>query len=96
MTRTWNPERFELAEAIRPGDAIVWGQACGEPQTLIEALVSQRATLGGLKVFIGAHFSQILRPEHTDSLEISGLGGVWPKRACWRYGRCISRRSARA
>ena len=31
-----------LASVIRPGDAIVCGQACAEPQTLLEALVARK------------------------------------------------------
>lgn len=76
MTRTWTPETIDLTEAIRPGDSIVWGQVCGEPQTLTEALVAQRARLGGVKVFMGGCFSQTLQPEHADHLRISGLGAA--------------------
>jgi len=76
MTRTWKPEKIELAEAIRPGDSIIWGQVCGEPQTLTEALVAQRADLGGVNVFMGGSFTQTVQPEHADHLRISGLGGA--------------------
>ena len=76
MTQVWKPEHIDLPAAIRVGDAIVWGQACGEPQTVTEALVAQRAALGGVKVFMGASFSQTVLPEHADFLQISGLGGV--------------------
>jgi len=86
MTQVWKPERIDLPAAIRPGDAIVWGQACGEPQTLTEALVAQRAALGGVKVFMGASFSQTVQPEHADYLQISGLGGVGSGRRLTRAG----------
>ena len=33
----------DLSSVVRPGDGIIWGQACAEPQTLVEALVAQRA-----------------------------------------------------
>lgn len=86
MTRRWKPDAIDLAEAIRPGDAIVWGQACGEPQTVTEALVAQRASLGGVNVFLGAAFSQTLRPEHADAIAISGLGGVGTARRLTKAG----------
>ena len=38
---------LDLKSIIRPRDAILWGQACGEPLTLTEALVQQRRELGG-------------------------------------------------
>ena len=31
---------------LRPGDHIVWGQACGEPTTLVEALIAQAESIG--------------------------------------------------
>ena len=43
----------ELAHLIRPGDGIVAGQACAEPQTLMEALAEQRAGFSGASVFLG-------------------------------------------
>lgn len=82
----WAPECIELAAAIRPGDAVVWGQACGEPQTVTEAIVAQRAALGGIKVFMGASFSQTVLPEHADHLQISGLGGVGTGRRLTKAG----------
>jgi hypothetical protein len=30
----------DLASVIRPADGIIWGQACAEPQTLVEALAA--------------------------------------------------------
>jgi len=35
--------RTDLGAYLRPGDHIVWGQACGEPTTLVEALIAQAA-----------------------------------------------------
>lgn len=86
MTQIWKRDRIDLSAAIRPGDAIIWGQACGEPQTLTEALVSQRAALGGVKVFLGASFSQTMQPEHADFLRITGMGGVGSGRRLIKAG----------
>jgi acyl-CoA hydrolase len=72
---------MDLARVIRPGDGIVVGQGCAEPQTLLEALVAQRAALSGCGVFLGAHYSGILKPEHADHLRFSAYGGIGRTRA---------------
>jgi acyl-CoA hydrolase len=72
---------IDLASVIRPGDAIVWGQACAEPQTLVEALVSQRSRLGGVGCFLGSSYSGIVRPEHADHLRFSAYCGTGTTRA---------------
>ena len=51
----------DLRSVIRPGDGILWGQACAEPQTLVEALVSQRQDLGGVGCFLGSSYSGIVQ-----------------------------------
>jgi acyl-CoA hydrolase len=66
---------------IRPGDALLWGQACAEPQTLVEALIAQRAALSGCRVFLGASYSGLLRPEHADHLRFSSYCGTGANRA---------------
>jgi len=71
----------DLASVVRPGDGIIWGQACAEPQTLIEALVSQRAKLGGVGCFLGSSYSGILQPAHTDHLRLSSYCGIGTNRA---------------
>ena len=54
----------------------MWGQACAEPQTLTEALVLQRASLGGVSVLLGASYSETIKPEHADHLRLVGLGAM--------------------
>ena len=77
---------FELAGLIKPGDAIVWGQACGEPTTLIEMLLAQRQLLGGVSAFAGSSFSGILKPEHTDHIAISSMGAIGTLRSLAKSG----------
>jgi acyl-CoA hydrolase len=79
-------DSFDLASLIRPGDAIVWGQACGEPTTLIEMLLAQRQLLGGVSAFAGSSFSGILKPEHTDHIAISSMGGIGALRSLAKSG----------
>jgi acetyl-CoA hydrolase len=70
----------ELASVIRAGEAIVCGQACAEPQTLLEALVAQRAALGGCRVFMGSSYSGIVQPAHADHLRLSSYCGTGTNR----------------
>jgi len=70
----------DLAALIRPGDGLIWGQACAEPQTLVELLVSQRAALGGVQCFVGSSYSGILKPEHADHLRLSSYCGTGTNR----------------
>lgn len=71
----------ELASVLRPGDAIVCGQACAEPQTLLELLVAQRAQLAGCSLFMGSSYSGIVQPGHADHLRISSYCGTGANRA---------------
>jgi acyl-CoA hydrolase len=76
----------DLGSVIRPGDAILWGQACAEPQTLVEALVSQRANLGAVGCFLGSSYSGIVKPEHADHLRLSSYCGIGTNRALAQAG----------
>jgi acetyl-CoA hydrolase len=71
----------DLASVVRPGDGIICGQACAEPQTLLEALVAQRAQLSGCRVFLGASYSGIVKPSHSDHLQLASYGGIGHNRA---------------
>lgn len=67
---------LDLGSYVRPGDTLLWGQGAGEPQTLLETLVNQRAALGPLNVFLGASYSGTVLPEHGDFLRMAGIGGI--------------------
>jgi len=71
----------DLASLIAPRDGIVWGQGCAEPQTLVEALLAQRAAFSGARVFLGSSFSGILKPEHADHLRLTSYCGTGSNRA---------------
>jgi len=70
-----------LGGAIRPGDGIVWGQACAEPRTLVEALLAQRAAFSGARVFMGSSYSGLVKPEHADHLRLTSYCGTGANRA---------------
>jgi acetyl-CoA hydrolase len=71
----------DLTSVIRRGDAIVCGQACAEPQTLLEALVAQRAALSGCRLFLGSSYSGIVRPTSADHLRLASYCGTGTNRA---------------
>jgi acetyl-CoA hydrolase len=76
-----DPANLDLRAVLRPGDALLWGQAGAEPQTLAEALVAQRASLGGISVFLGINYSGIVKPEHADHLRLCAYCGAGHNRA---------------
>lgn len=76
MTEWITPDRLDLRRYIRAGDAIVSGQACGEPVTLLEALVAQRGDLGGVSLFTASSFSGLLQPEHADTIRFLSMGAL--------------------
>jgi acyl-CoA hydrolase len=66
----------DLRPYLRPGDRIVVGQACGEPTTLVEALVEQGRDIGGLSAFIATSFSGLFGPAAGFSLSSMGAIGA--------------------
>jgi len=71
----------DLTRFIRPGDGIIAGQACAEPQALMEALVAQRAAFPAASLFLGVNYAGIVRPEHADHLRLSSYCGAGRNRA---------------
>ena len=73
---TTDPTRLELSRFVRPGDRIVWGHACGEPTTLIEALLVQAEAIGHVAAFAATSFSGVLDEAAARKLAISSLGAI--------------------
>lgn len=67
---------LELGRFLNCGDRIVIGQACGEPTTLIEALIDQGQSIGGLSAFVATSFSGIFDAEATESFALSSMGAI--------------------
>jgi acyl-CoA hydrolase len=72
---------LDLGEFLRPGDRIVIGQACGEPSTLLEALIAQGGAVGGLSAFIATSFSGQLTPEAVSGFSLYSMGAIGALRA---------------
>ncbi len=52
MTQEISLGSLDLAEIIRSGEHVVWGQGVGEPASLIEKLLEQRHRLGKAEIFL--------------------------------------------
>jgi acyl-CoA hydrolase len=76
VTSVSTAAEIDLGAFLRRGDRIVIGQACGEPTTLIEALIEQGADIGGLSAFIATSFSGLFTPAATDSFSLSSMGAI--------------------
>jgi acyl-CoA hydrolase len=76
MTVTTNAAGLDLSQFLRRGDRIVWGQACGEPTTLVEALIAQSAAIGGLSAFAATSFSGLLDVAAAEKFDISSMGAI--------------------
>ncbi|MEO8279337.1 MAG: acetyl-CoA hydrolase/transferase C-terminal domain-containing protein [Ideonella sp.] len=80
-------QQLDLAAHVRPGDGIVFGQGCGEPLSLTERLVQQRARYSGAGIFFGSGFSKTFQPEHADHLRFKGIGGIGSLRKLASLGK---------
>lgn len=67
---------LDLSRYLRAGDHIVFGQACGEPTVLVEALVAQGRGIGDLSAFIATSFSGSFTPETRESFALSSMGAI--------------------
>jgi acyl-CoA hydrolase len=46
-------DALDLTRWVRPGDGVVWGQACAEPVVLVDALLADAEALEPLSAFVG-------------------------------------------
>lgn len=77
---------IDLSQYIRRGDRIVVGHACGEPTSLIEALIAQGADIGDLSVFTATSFSGLYQPETTAAFRLSSMGTIGVLRSMAKVG----------
>ncbi|CCW18578.1 4-hydroxybutyrate coenzyme A transferase [Sphingobium indicum BiD32] len=80
-------QHVQLSVGLRPGDHIVLGQACGEPTTLVEALIKQGRDIPGLSAFIATSFSGLFTPATADSFALSSMGAIGALRSMTRAGK---------
>lgn len=87
MTITTTPSSLRLDQFLRAGDRIVWGQGCGEPETLMEALMAQGRGIGGLSAFATTSFSKQLSVGATEAIRFSSMGAMGSFRALAAAGK---------
>ena len=76
MITLTDASQLDLRAFLRPGDHIVWGQACAEPTTLVERLIAQAADIGGLSAFAATSFSGLLDVAAAEKIAISSMGAI--------------------
>jgi acyl-CoA hydrolase len=72
---------LDLSQFLHPGDRIVMGHACGEPTTLVEALIDQGRDVGGLSAFVATSFSGLFTPASAGGFSLSSMGAIGALRA---------------
>jgi acyl-CoA hydrolase len=87
MTVSTHADGLDFGAFLRPGDHIVWGQACGEPTTLVEALIAQAESIGRLSAFAATSFSGILDGKAAERLNLSSMGAIGALRTVAATGR---------
>lgn len=86
MTEKTDPTALDLTRYLKPGDRIVFGQACGEPSTLVEALIAQGAAVPGLSAFIATSFSGAFTPETAGAFTLYSMGAIGALRSMTKAG----------
>jgi acyl-CoA hydrolase len=87
MTVTTDTAGLDLGQFLRSGDRIVWGQACGEPTTLVEALIAQAARIGQLSAYASTSFSGLLDAHAVQQFSFSSMGAIGALRSIAATGR---------
>ncbi len=87
MSITTDAQGLDLSAFLRHGDHIVWGQACGEPTTLVEALLAQAERIGRLAAFAATSFSGILDERAAQKLDLYSMGAIGALRTVAATGR---------
>ncbi len=80
------PDQLDLTAILKPGDTIVMGQGCGEPTTLLEALIEQGPSIGDLTLFVATSFSGLLKPETANSFALTSMGAIGALRSMAKAG----------
>jgi acyl-CoA hydrolase len=87
MMVSTDAQGLNLGAFLRQGDHIVWGQACGEPTTLVETLIAQAEGIGRLSAFAATSFSGILSKQAAEKFSLSSMGAIGALRTVAATGR---------
>jgi acyl-CoA hydrolase len=62
----------DLTQWVRPGDGVVWGQACAEPVVLVDALLERAPA--GVSAFVGLSWRELPVPDGMRVVSYGALG----------------------
>lgn len=89
MAKETTLQNLDLSAFVRAGDTVSWGQGPAEPVPLTQALMAQRNRIGRngrFGVFLGATYSDTIKPEYADCISFSGYIGAGANRALAKAG----------
>jgi acetyl-CoA hydrolase len=75
MRRLGSVDDLDWGSYLKPGDRVLWGQACAEPRTLVEHFLASRAVTG-LTAFVGIPASNLLDVSHADRVRFTSYTGA--------------------
>jgi acyl-CoA hydrolase len=87
MTVSVSAKELDLSAYVGNGERIVWGQACGEPTTLVEALIAQADRIGRVSAFAATSFSGLLSAQAAEKISLSSMGAIGALRTVAAAGR---------
>jgi acyl-CoA hydrolase len=67
---------LDLARWIRPGDGVLFNQACAEPVALVDRLIEQSHEIERIRVFCGLTWREVLAEPEADPLEVVSFGAL--------------------
>jgi acyl-CoA hydrolase len=80
VTRLDSVDELDFSRYLRPGDGILWAQACAEPRTLVEHLLAGQAVPGravaGLRAFIGIPVAGTISARQARLLRLTSYTGT--------------------
>lgn len=65
---------LDLARWMRPGDGVMWSQACAEPVGLVDRLIAQAEEIGGVSAFCGLTWRESLAQPAAASIDLVSYG----------------------
>jgi acetyl-CoA hydrolase len=72
---------LDLRRWLRPGDGVVWGQACAEPVALTSALSRQATALPPVRAFVGTTYADAFDPVAAPQVRLYSYGASGRNRA---------------
>ena len=84
IPHTVSAAAIDLTHYVRPGDTVIWGQACAEPLTLTRALAEQHPEIGPVRCFLGV--GAVDRSGAEDDVTFVAYGGGGTNRRLDRAG----------